>query len=101
MNRAANIRSRSNQCRETNNRLFKELKKQREENERMIRQESERELKLKTEKRNRVRLIEIECKENVNKFWRNKMQEFQDNRDQEISRNLILEEKKMESLLQL
>lgn len=35
-------------------------------------------LEEKVKKRNRVRLIEIECKENIENFWNSKLTDFQD-----------------------
>ena len=59
------------------------------------------ELTVKTQKRNRVRMIEIECKENISKFWRKKLNCFKQNRERQIAKNMAIEEKKMEYLLNL
>lgn len=95
MNRTSNIRYRSNYMRETNHLVFRQIKNQREENEKNIKIEYERELKIKNSKRNKVRMIEIECKENINKFWIKKLTNFKDVREKEIARNLQNEERKM------
>jgi hypothetical protein len=48
------------------------------------------------EKRNKVRMIEIECKENIDKFWKKKLNNFTLKREQEIARGLSKEERRLE-----
>ena len=78
--RAFNIRNNATHLRQSNSQLFQEAKRQRQVNERLILEEKERELKSKAQKRNKVRMIEIEAKENVEKYWRGRLEEFREGR---------------------
>lgn len=55
----------------------------------------------KTEKRNRVRLIEIESKENIDRFWKGKLGELKEARREDMQGRLQQEERKLECILQL
>ena len=55
----------------------------------------------KVQKRNKARLIEIESKENINKFWISRLKELKHMRENEMMGRLEKEEKKMEWILKL
>ncbi len=55
----------------------------------------------KVEKRNKVRLIEIESKENINKFWSKRLKDVKQMRESEMASRLQKEQRKMEWILQL
>lgn len=48
-----------------------------------------------------MRLIEIESKENINKFWRARLGELKEARKEDIQSRLDKEEKQLEEILQL
>ena len=82
--RAFNIRSNAKHLRQSNSHLFQEVKRQREANEKLILEERERELRSKAQKRNKVRMIEIEAKENVERYWRGRLEGFREEREREV-----------------
>lgn len=48
-----------------------------------------------------MRLIEIESKENINKFWRGRLGELKEARKEDMQSRLQEEERKLECILQL
>lgn len=52
-------------------------------------------------KRNRVRLIEIESKENIESYWNNRLQAFQEDKRMDMTMKLKQQEDKMRQLQEM
>lgn len=55
-------------------------------------------LEEKVKKRNKVRLLEIECKENIETFWNSRLNDFEVEKKMEMSRKLKMQEEQMRRL---
>jgi hypothetical protein len=58
-------------------------------------------LEEKMAKRNRVRLIEIGCKENIENFWNSRLESFQEDKKMDMSRKLKKHENNLKRLEKL
>ncbi len=58
-------------------------------------------LQEKTEKRNKVRMMEMESKENINHFWNKKMNLFRINKNSSIEKKMQIQRHTLVNLLKL